>query len=243
MSANREEFAYVNTLDSNINNFVTGSIIKKEVKKVNVLYHVEKAVKRGIDILGGIVGVILLVPIMIGIKIANLIARDTGPLFYKQKRIGKDGKEFYLYKFRSMVVDADEKLLKYLAENEEAREEYAKYKKLKNDPRVTKVGHFIRNTSLDEFPQFINVLKGDMSLVGPRPYLLREKEDMGRLYDKIIEAKPGITGMWQVSGRSEVTFEERLDMDIEYNYNWSLKTDIKLLFKTIKKVVLREGAI
>ena len=122
-------------------------------------------------------------------------------------------------------------------------EEYAKYKKLKNDPRVTKVGHFIRNTSLDEFPQFINVLKGDMSLVGPRPYLLREKEDMGRLYDKIITTKPGITGMWQVSGRSEVTFEERLDMDMEYNYNWSLKTDIKLLLKTIKKVVLREGAI
>lgn len=243
MSANREEFAYVNTLDSNINNFVTGSVIKKEVKKVNVLYHVEKAVKRSIDILGGIVGVILLIPIMIGIKIANLIARDTGPLFYKQKRIGKDGKEFYLYKFRSMVVDADEKLLKYLAENEEAKEEYAKYKKLKNDPRVTKVGHFIRNTSLDEFPQFINVLKGDMSLVGPRPYLLREKEDMGRLYDKIITTKPGITGMWQVSGRSEVTFEERLDMDMEYNYNWSLKTDIKLLLKTIKKVVLREGAI
>ena len=242
MSANREEFAYVNTLDSNINNFVTGSVIKKEVKKVNVLYHVEKAVKRGIDILGGIVGVILLIPIMIGIKIANLIARDTGPLFYKQKRIGKDGKEFYLYKFRSMVVDADEKLLKYLAENEEAREEYAKYKKLKNDPRVTKVGHFIRNTSLDEFPQFINVLKGDMSLVGPRPYLLREKEDMGRLYDKIITTKPGITGMWQVSGRSEVTFEERLDMDMEYNYNWSLKTDIKLLFKTVKKVATREGA-
>ena len=242
MSANREEFAYVNTLDRNINNFVTGSVIKKEAKKVNVLYHVEKAVKRGIDILGGIVGVILLVPIMIGIKIANLIAKDTGPLFYKQKRIGKDGKEFYLYKFRSMVVDADEKLLKYLAENEEAREEYAKYKKLKNDPRVTKVGHFIRNTSLDEFPQFINVLKGDMSLVGPRPYLLREKEDMGRLYDKIITTKPGITGMWQVSGRSEVTFEERLDMDMEYNYNWSLKTDIKLLFKTVKKVATREGA-
>ena len=142
-----------------------------------------------------------------------------------------------------MVIDADEKLAKYLEENEEARDEYSTYKKLKDDPRVTKVGHFIRNTSIDEFPQFINVLKGDMSLVGPRPYLPREKKDMGRLYHTIVQSKPGITGMWQVSGRSEITFEDRLDMDIEYYYNWSLKKDIKLLFKTIGQVILRKGAI
>ena len=138
----------------------------------------------------------------------------------------------------------EEELIKLALENnEEAKKEYDTYKKLKDDPRITKVGHFIRNTSLDEFPQFINVLKGDMSLVGPRPYLPREKEDMGRLYDKITLVKPGITGMWQVSGRSELTFKERLDMDVEYYYNWSLKEDIKLIFKTIKNCILKKGAI
>ena len=217
--------------------------IAKANNKAKAIVYIEKALKRLIDIIGSIIGIIFLIPLSIGIKMANIKEKDNGPLFYKQKRIGKNGKEFVLHKYRSMVMDADEKLSRYLEENEEAREEYSTYKKLKDDPRVTRVGHFIRNTSLDEFPQFINVLKGDMSLVGPRPYLPREKKDMGRLYHTIVQSKPGITGMWQVSGRSEITFEDRLDMDIEYYYNWSLKTDIKLLFKTIKKVILREGAI
>ena len=243
MSANRENFAYIDNLTGNIeNDYISSSIIKKDVKKLKFVFYLEKILKRFIDIIGGIVGILLLIPITIGIKIANIASKDYGPLFYKQKRIGKDGKEFNLYKFRSMVNNADEKLLKYLEENEEAREEYNTYKKLKNDPRITKVGYFIRNTSLDEFPQFINVIKGDMSLVGPRPYLPREKEDMGRLYDKIILVKPGITGMWQVSGRSEITFKERLDMDVGYYYNWSLKTDFKLLLKTVKKVITKDGA-
>lgn len=243
MSANRENFAYIDNLTGNIDDdYISSSIIKKEAKKLKFAFYIEKILKRLIDIIGGMVGILLLIPLTIGIKIANIISKDYGPLFYKQKRIGKDGKEFNLYKFRSMVDNADEKLLKYLSENEEARKEYDTYKKLKNDPRITKVGHFIRNTSLDEFPQFINVLKGDMSLVGPRPYLPREKDDMGRLYDKITLVKPGITGMWQVSGRSELTFKERLDMDVKYYYNWSLKTDVKLLLNTVKKVINRDGA-
>ena len=205
--------------------------------------YIEKALKRFIDIIGSIVGIILLIPLSIGIKIANIKANDYGPWCYKHKRIGKNGKEFTLYKYRSMVIDPNEKSDRYLEENEEAREEYSTYKKLKNDPRITKVGHFIRNTSLDEFPQFLNVLKGDMSLVGPRPYLPKEKRDMGRLYHTIVRSKPGVTGMWQVSGRSEITFEDRMNMDIEYYYNWSLKTDLKLLFKTVKQVILRRGAI
>ena len=130
-----------------------------------------KIFKRLIDILGGIIGTIVLIPLTIGIAIANLICKDNGPIFYSQYRMGKNGKLFKMYKYRSMVVGADEKLKKYLEENEEARKEYKKYKKLKHDARVTKVGEFIRKTSLDEFPQFINVLKGDMSLVGPRPGL------------------------------------------------------------------------
>lgn len=202
-----------------------------------------KIFKRLIDILGGIVGTIVLIPLTIGIAIANLICKDNGPIFYSQYRMGKNGKLFKMYKYRSMVVGADEKLKKYLEQNEEVRKEYKKYKKLKHDPRVTKVGEFIRKTSLDEFPQFINVLKGDMSLVGPRPYLEREKEDMKGYYKYITTCKPGITGLWQISGRSNVDFATRIDLDMQYYYNHSLKGDIKILFKTAMKLVKREGAL
>ena len=202
-----------------------------------------KIFKKLIDILGGIVGTIVLIPLTIGIAIANLICKDNGPIFYSQYRMGKNGKLFKMYKYRSMVVGADEKLKKYLEENEEARKEYKKYKKLKHDPRVTKVGEFIRKTSLDEFPQFINVLKGDMSLVGPRPYLEREKEDMNGYYKYITTCKPGLTGFWQISGRSNVDFATRIDLDMQYYYNHSLKGDIKILFKTAMKLVKREGAL
>lgn len=202
-----------------------------------------KIFKRLIDILGGIVGTFVLIPLTIGIAIANLICKDNGPIFYSQYRMGKNGKLFKMYKYRSMVVGADEKLKKYLEENEEARKEYKKYKKLKHDPRVTKVGEFIRKTSLDEFPQFINVLKGDMSLVGPRPYLEREKDDMNGYYKYITTFKPGLTGLWQISGRSDVDFATRIDLDMQYYYNHSLKGDIKILFKTAMKLVKREGAL
>lgn len=204
---------------------------------------IEAILKRTIDILGGIAGIILLIPITIILYIANLITGDKGPLFYTQERIGKNGQFFKLYKFRSMVVGADEKLKEYLEENEEARIEFKKYKKLKHDPRITKIGEFIRKTSIDELPQLINVLKGDMSLVGPRPYLPREREDMGWYYSYIIKTKPGITGFWQVAGRSEVSFEERLNMDYAYNQFKSLKVDTKLLLKTVLNVVKKEGAI
>lgn len=210
---------------------------EKFVKTVNM------ATKRSIDIIGGMVGVIMLVPITVCVFIANKFAKDSGPIFYTQERIGKNGKKFKMYKYRSMVVDADEKLEQYLAENEEARLEYEINKKLKDDPRVTKIGKFIRKTSIDEFPQFINVLKGEMSLVGPRPYLPKEKEEMGEYYKYIIQSKPGVTGMWQVNGRSEVTFQDRLEMDYKYYNNKGLKQDINLLIKTIMKVAKKEGAV
>jgi len=211
-------------------------------KKVKL--YIEKAVKRVIDIIAGLVGTILLIPITIGIYIARKILKeDDGPIFYDQLRIGKNGKIFKMYKYRSMVIGADDKLKEYLAKNEEAREEYSKYKKLKKDPRITKLGNFLRKTSLDEFPQFINVLKGNMSLVGPRPYLQREKDDMGEYYKYIIQCKPGITGYWQTTGRSGVTFNDRLKMDYEYYQNRNLKIDLKLLGKTILNVVKKEGAI
>lgn len=201
-----------------------------------------KILKRIVDIIGALFGIIMLVPMTIGIYIANLIVGDNGPIFYSQNRIGKDGKIFKMYKFRSMVMGADEKLEKYLEENEEARKEYKINKKLKDDPRVTKIGKFIRKTSIDEFPQFVNVLKGDMSLVGPRPYLPREIDDMGKAYPYITAVKPGVTGLWQVSGRNDVTFEERLDLDIQYYKQKGIKSDMKLLGKTVKKVAFKEGA-
>lgn len=234
---NRYSFAEANTVDKITP--VSTTIDNKKIKTI-----IEKGIKRIIDIIGGLVGTIALIPLTIIIYIARkVLHEDDGPIFYEQLRIGKDGKVFRMYKYRSMVVGADEILFKYLQENEEARKEYKEYKKLKNDPRVTKVGNFIRKTSLDEFPQFINVLKGDMSLVGPRPYLPREKEDMGEYYTYIIQSRPGITGYWQITGRSDVTFEDRLKMDYDYNQNKNLKTDFKILIKTVLNVVKKEGAI
>ncbi len=214
------------------------SVYKSKIKR-----KIEKIVKRTVDIFGGIFGIIALIPLTLIIWIANFISGDRGPLFYSQERIGKDGKKFKMYKFRSMVVGADEILKTYLEENEEARKEFKKYKKMKNDPRVTKIGNFIRKTSLDEFPQFINVLKGDMSLVGPRPYMEREKEDMTYFYKYIVACKPGVTGLWQVSGRSECTFDERMKLDMEYFRKNSLRADLKILGKTVGNIVKREGAV
>lgn len=202
-----------------------------------------RMIKRMMDIVGGFFGTLLLVPLTIGIYIANLIVNDKGPIFYAQKRIGKNGKIFTIYKYRSMVVNADKKLNRYLKENEEAKKEYEKYKKLKDDPRITKVGNFLRKTSLDEFPQFINVLKGEMSLVGPRPYLRREKKDMGDNYKVITSVKPGITGYWQVNGRSEKDFKERTSMDVAYVHDQNLWFDVKIIVKTVLKIFKREGAI
>ena len=207
-----------------------------------IIKQLELCLKRIVDIIGAIVGCILLVPITIVIFIGNRICKDKGPIFYSQERIGKDGKIFKMYKFRSMIMNADDVLKELLENDEEARNEYQEFKKLKNDPRITKMGHFIRKTSLDEFPQFINVLKGEMSLVGPRAYLVREKEDMGEAYNKIIKCKPGITGLWQVSGRSEVNFNTRMDIDIEYLEKYDTALDLEILFKTVATVLTKDGA-
>ena len=216
----------------------------KANKKTNIFIKIlSDILKRFIDIIASLFGIVLLIPMTGIIYIANKVSKDNGPIFFPQERIGKNGKIFKMYKFRSMVVGADEKLFKYLEENPEAKEEYTKYKKLKNDPRVTKIGEFIRKTSIDEFPQFINVLKGDMSIVGPRPYLPREKDDMGDFYKYIVTKKPGITGPWQVSGRNDVTFDDRLFMDLQYYSDCGLTKDIECIAKTVEKVVKKEGAI
>lgn len=222
----------------------TITIQQKINEKVNGKLMVYKFLKRVIDIIGGLVGVILLIPMTLCIYIARVINKENdGPIFYEQLRVGKNGKEFRFYKYRSMVMNADEKLEEYLEQNEEARLEYQKYKKLRHDPRITKLGEFLRKTSIDEFPQFINILKGDMSLVGPRPYLHREIKDMGDNYKIITSVKPGLTGYWQVNGRSETDFETRMKMDIDYIHDRTLWGDTKFLIKTFLKIFVKEGAV
>ena len=218
------------------NNKVLGKPQRKTFNEITYSF-----LKRTVDITASATALLLLSPVFLVTSLA--IKNDSkGPAMFTQKRIGKDGKLFEIYKFRTMVPDADKKLFELLEKDEEAAKEYKLNKKLKNDPRITKLGAFLRKTSIDELPQLINVLKGDMSLVGPRPYLPREMEDMEGYYDTIVESKPGITGLWQVSGRSNTTFEERMKFDLEYNENKSLKYDMDLLFKTVGSVMKGDGA-
>ena len=200
-------------------------------------------VKRAIDICGAIVGLIILVPVTAVVAIVNFICKDYGPLFYSQDRIGKDGKHFKMYKFRSMVVGADEILKKLLAENEDLRKEFEATRKLQNDPRITKAGKILRKTSLDEFPQFINVLKGEMSLVGPRAVIDDEIEYFGEHKEEVLSVKPGITGYWAANGRSNTSYDERVEMETFYANNVSIPLDIKILFKTVISVIKKEGAV
>lgn len=199
-------------------------------------------VKRLFDILIALIGCLFLLPIILIVKISYLLHKDFDSIFFRQKRIGKNGKEFNLYKFRSMVPNADEVLKELLKNDEIARKEYKINKKLKNDPRVTSMGKILRVTSLDELPQFINIFKGEMSLIGNRPYLPREKEDMGLYYNDIIKTKPGLSGLWQVMGRSNTTFEERLKLEQYYSNNFGFRIDIKIFFKTFGVVLKHKGA-
>lgn len=207
--------------------------IEKE-KKINLGYRI---FKRIFDIVTSLIGCILLIPIIIIIKIVTLISGDFNSIFYTQKRIGKDGKEFKLYKFRSMIPDADLELKRILKEDKKLASEYKKMKKLDDDPRITKIGKIIRKTSIDELPQFINIVKGDMTLIGNRPYLPREKKDMKKYFDDIVKTKPGLTGFWQVSLRSRGTFEQRLKMEKYYSNNCSLKFDVQIFLKTFSVVI------
>ena len=228
-------------LKNNVKKFE--NIILPSKKNKSISLKIEFTIKHIIDFFAGIIGIIILIPLTIMVYILNKIYKEDGPIFYKQERIGKDGKIFQMIKYRTMVVGADEKLQEYLENNEEARKEYKKYKKLKNDPRITKVGKILRKTSLDEFPQVVHLLSGKMSLVGPRPYLVREREDMGNYYYTIIKCIPGLGGLWQIEGRSNLTFQDRLDLDIKYYETWSLKNDIKILLKTLIKVFGKDAAI
>ena len=224
--------------ETTINNI---NMMKKEKTNKKVLY---KFTKRIIDIIGSIIGILILIPTTLIIYLARKVLKeDKGPLFYEQLRYGKNGKVFRLYKFRSMCIGADKKLKEYLENNDEAREEFEKTHKLQNDPRITKIGNFLRKSSLDELPQMINILKGDMSFVGPRPVVEKEVEEYGTNKDKFLSVRPGLTGYWQVNGRSNTTYEERMKMELYYVDNCSLWLDIKIFFKTFITVFKKEGAV
>ena len=215
-------------------------------EKISMLKRIKKglylATKRIFDIIVSLIGCLVLLPIMLIVKICNILTGDFKTIFFIQKRIGKNGKEFTFYKFRSMIPNADEALKKILKEDRNLAKEYKKNKKLENDPRITKIGKVLRKTSIDELPQVINILKGEMSLIGNRPYLPREKKDMKKYYNDIVKTKPGLTGYWQTSGRSNTTFDERLELESFYSNHSSLKLDIKIFFKTFKVVLFGKDA-
>ena len=197
-------------------------------------------VKRIIDI---VVSIIMLLPLLIislAIKVFYLLNKDTNSIFYKQNRLGNDGKSFEIYKFRTMVIDADKKL-EELLKNKDNKKEWTEYHKLKNDPRITKIGKFLRKTSLDEFPQFINALKGDMSIIGPRPLIDGELEyHKGlKLYQRV---KPGITGWWACNGRSNISYDERLELEYFYVKNCSFSLDLLIVLRTIVCIFKKTGA-
>ena len=198
-------------------------------------------IKRLLDLLLSLIGLIVLIPICVVVKIFFLCGRDKESIFFTQKRIGKDGKEFVMYKFRSMVHNAEE-LLEELLKEEQYRKDWEENQKIEKDPRITPIGIFLRKSSLDELPQLLNVLKGEMSIVGPRPLVKGELEEHGgsKIYWTV---KPGITGWWGSHGRSDVDYSERLDLEYFYIRNMSFKLDMICILKTITAVIKHKGAV
>ena len=195
--------------------------------------------KKSMDLILSFIGLILLIPVFL--ILAILVKLDSkGPVFYAHTRKGKNRSDIKIYKFRTMYSNSDEIFESF---SDEQKEEYYKNFKLDNDPRVTKVGDFLRRTSLDEIPQLANVLKGDLSLVGPRPIVEKEICKYGQYADKLFSVIPGITGYWQSHGRSDTSYEERIEMDMYYIDNRSILLDIKIMFKTVISVIKKEGAV
>ncbi|MCI6457366.1 MAG: sugar transferase [Clostridium sp.] len=195
--------------------------------------------KKSMDLILSFIGLILLIPVFL--ILAILVKLDSkGPVFYAHTRKGKNRSDIKIYKFRTMYSNSDEIFESF---SDEQKEEYYKNFKLDNDQRVTKVGDFLRRTSLDEIPQLINVLKGDLSLVGPRPIVEKEICKYGQYADKLFSVIPGITGYWQSHGRSDTSYEERIEMDMYYIDNRSILLDIKIMFKTVISVIKKEGAV
>lgn len=220
-------------------NIETTSLRTQSDVKTKISKKVYIKIKRVIDVILASVALILLSPLFAIIAIAIKID-SKGPVFFEHKRIGKNGKIIKLYKFRSMVVNAEELIKSFTPEQ---MKEYKENYKLTNDPRITRVGKFLRKTSLDELPQLLNIINGDLSIIGPRPVVADELEKYGVNKDKFLSVTPGLTGYWAANGRSNTTYEQRMQMELYYIDNLSLKMDIKVFFKTILSVVKKEGAV
>jgi len=205
------------------------------VKEEKIVY---KILKRTVDIIGSLSGLIILSPIFLILSIV-VKADSPGPIFFAHKRLGYNGNLIRIYKFRTMVINAEE-LLNNLSP--EQKEEFAKNFKLESDPRITKVGNFLRKSSLDELPQLLNILKGELSIVGPRPIVEKELKNYGIYGEKLLSVKPGLTGNWQANGRSDTTYEEKVEMDMQYIDNRSIFMDIKIIFKTFSAVIKKQEA-
>ena len=197
--------------------------------------------KRLFDIIASLIGVVFLLVLTIIFKILYILSGDFNYIFYTHERIGKNGKKFKLLKFRTMCVNSDE-VLKELLKDPKTKKEWEEHYKLENDPRITKVGKFLRKTSLDEIPQVINILWGDMSLIGPRPLTLGEVLEYKKDKDKLLSVRPGLTGWWGVNGRSNTTKKERMKLELYYCDNISFKLDVKIFFMTFVKVIKGDGA-
>lgn len=208
----------------------------------NLARPIPRLIKRSFDLIGSLLLILLLSPVFVAIA-WRIRKEDGGPVFFRQTRVGRDGKSFGCLKFRSMVPDAEARLQRYLAENPAIAEEYQRNFKLRDDPRVTRIGRFLRRSSLDELPQLFNVLLGDMSLVGPRPVTAKElTEYYGEVSPVYQSVLPGITGLWQVSGRSDTSYSQRVYLDAWYVKNWTLWYDIVILLRTVRVVLRRDGA-
>ncbi|MFP8967014.1 undecaprenyl-phosphate galactose phosphotransferase WbaP [Pokkaliibacter sp. CJK22405] len=224
---------------TDMHHFFSHEVIMLNVRN-NLNPFLNRVIKRSFDIVVSILLLLLLSPLFAFVSMK--IKKSGGTAIFAHSRVGRDGKVFPCLKFRSMVPNAQEVLEKLLEQDPEARAEWNKDFKLKNDPRVTPIGHFLRKTSLDELPQLWNVLRGEMSLVGPRPVIAEEVERYGEQAVYYLQAKPGMTGLWQVSGRSDIDYDSRVYLDAWYVKNWSLWTDIVILISTIKVVLHRDGA-
>lgn len=199
-------------------------------------------IKRLFDIICSLIGIVFLIPLMIIIKIVYCCTGDFHTIFYRHKRLGKNGKKIKIFKFRTMVPNAEEILQDWLKNNPEKRDEYYKDRKIDNDPRITKFGNILRKTSLDEFPQFINILIGDMSLIGPRPVVEDEAEMYGKNKAKFLSMRPGLTGYWASNGRSNISYDERMKMELYYVDYCSILLDIQIILDTFFAVIKKEGA-
>ena len=197
--------------------------------------------KRLFDVICGLIGLVFLIPITLIVKIAYMCTGDFHRIFYVQERIGRKGKMFKIVKYRTMVVNAEEELERLLKKSAKIRAEYENNKKITDDPRITKAGKVVRWFSIDEMPQFINVLFGQMSVVGNRPYLPGEKKDIGKYFDRIVKTKPGITGLWQVSGHNEVSFKSRVELEATYSDIAGFGTDFRIIGRTFKAVFWKQS--